>query len=361
MKKPDIKSGEGNQNKRQSNIELLRIVLMLFIIVHHLLYHVLELYNPVFLLTGAKSKVFLGLGLESLSIMSVNTFIFISGYYGINMRLKGFLSLWTQAVFYSIAIGFIFYLLRNIPFNIVYSSFPFSINIWWYFSCYFLLYLVSPIVNKGIDSMAANQLLLITICMFYINSILGLIFNLSFVANGYSFFSFLSIYLLSRYIKKTDFVLSLKQSLTGYFVCVLILFSISITCLFLNKLEILKMVFNYNNPFVVLLSLFMFFSFKNLNLKSGLINYASTLVFGIYLIHDHYLIRNELRAFLKEWIINADALFFPVLILACTISIFILSALIESLRTKLFHPVLEKIVSLKWVREIDARFFPNQP
>lgn len=89
-----------SKSERKSNIELLRIILMFMIILFHMLAHggkIHKLSNGSFYTTD-NTPIFLFV--FSFLSFAVNCFVFISGYYGIKVRLKTILSLIFQGVFY---------------------------------------------------------------------------------------------------------------------------------------------------------------------------------------------------------------------------------------------------------------------
>ena len=92
--------------KRNSNFELLRIIAMVMIVSLHTLGHGGGLNNTT---VNSINFIFNHI-LESLSIVAVNIFILISGYFGIKSysSVKSKISLlYKQMIFYSIIIGFI--------------------------------------------------------------------------------------------------------------------------------------------------------------------------------------------------------------------------------------------------------------
>lgn len=92
--------------RRNSSIELLRIVLMLLIVVHHGIVHGLGLtalspkFNSVLLFNPENSPIILLV--NALCIVGVNCFILISGYYGIRFSKKKLWYLISILLFYSI-------------------------------------------------------------------------------------------------------------------------------------------------------------------------------------------------------------------------------------------------------------------
>jgi len=69
--------------QRQSNIELLRIISILMIVIHHVLVH--GIYNAV----NNSTLHFI----DSFVIYGVNIFLLISGYFTINLKWKSVINL----------------------------------------------------------------------------------------------------------------------------------------------------------------------------------------------------------------------------------------------------------------------------
>lgn len=86
-----------NHQNRNSNIELLRFVLMLLICVGHLFAHGLGLKymgRTVFDVDISTLVIF------AIVVPAVNCFMLISGYYGMNLKLKKVISFIVQAIIY---------------------------------------------------------------------------------------------------------------------------------------------------------------------------------------------------------------------------------------------------------------------
>lgn len=73
---------------RQSNIELLRIVAMLFVLILHADYMALK--APTLAeITGAPFQSALPIFAETASIVAVNVFVMISGWFGLRATVRG--------------------------------------------------------------------------------------------------------------------------------------------------------------------------------------------------------------------------------------------------------------------------------
>lgn len=76
--------------QRQSNIELLRIVSMLLILIVHIDGASLGLPQPMGDITSITTRDWWRLIVESISIIGVNCFVLILGYFGIRASWKDF-------------------------------------------------------------------------------------------------------------------------------------------------------------------------------------------------------------------------------------------------------------------------------
>lgn len=98
-----------NTTTRETNIELLRIVAMIMIILHHLAIYLRNTKVPLTTTGRCLTTSFFGLGK-----LGVNIFVLISGYFLINSKFKTkkVIKLWLQVVFYSVLIMIIIKLTR---------------------------------------------------------------------------------------------------------------------------------------------------------------------------------------------------------------------------------------------------------
>lgn len=171
---------------RESNFELLRILAMTLVVVVHT---VGTLGYPSVEDVGASPlESFTLLGFKNLSMICVNLFILISGYFGINPKWKSVLGLVFICLFWR-AVG-------NPYFSAVFSPFK-----GWFVGVYFGLVLVSPILNEFAKSVGERRL------RTYLLWFYGLeILTSNFIpcwdlfAGGYNLVSLAGLYLIGRYI-----------------------------------------------------------------------------------------------------------------------------------------------------------------
>ena len=137
--------------ERQSNMELLRLVAMMMILVMHMDYGAFGLPTAESV-ENAPMTTFGRIFVEHLCLVAVNVYVLISGWFGIRPKMKSFVRLMLQVATYSIIITGAFLLLGKTTFKIGYVTDMLIIGKqYWFVVSYFLLYLVSPILNTFVE------------------------------------------------------------------------------------------------------------------------------------------------------------------------------------------------------------------
>lgn len=283
--------------KRLSNIELLRIVAMLMVILGHYYVHGgipeeagLGVTKTVFQFLGSGSKI------------AVNIFVIISGYFLVTqkfnwMKVIRFLSctyFWSLAivVFSLFAFG-----ASNVDSTLMKKSlFPLTpLN--WFARAYLNLYLVFPVLNIIMRKLSKGKILaligLLTL-WFY-----GIPTWLNESKGGYlnSLFMFSDMYLMGACIRVYgNEKLMRRLKVTGFLGMAVIWLSIvgfDYESLKDPDYTALAMSFPHSgaNFFVLLVALGIFAVFKDMTVPSnGSLNKIAKTTFGVYLIHDNALI-----------------------------------------------------------------------
>lgn len=347
------------QKIKQSNFELMRIVSMLFIILYHVIYKGHTLQNS----TGTIH--FLLQLLICITIVHVNSFMLLTGYFQHNkkFKLKKFLQTFSVFYFYKIIIHLIFIILNKENFTIVdYFNLinPFYIHTHWYIACYLIVYLLSPFLNILIQNMnqTTHRKLIITLLICF--SIAPLLSNQIVGTNdGLTVIQFIMMYIIGAYLSKYPITnnihfknYSKNKIQTIFLISTIIFMTLNfMTYIFgmtLSNMEnslfqyvghLITANFEKNNFILVILqSIFYFLWFSTLNIKSKVINYIGSLTFGIYIIHEHQCSRQYLYHWLKfsdvEPITSNNIL---IKVLIASIIIFIICGIIEALRQLIFN------------------------
>ena len=187
--------------ERQSNMELLRLVAMMMILVMHMDYGAFGLPTAEGV-EQAPMTTFGRILVEHLCLVAVNVYVLISGWFGIRPKMKSFVRLMLQVAMYSIIITGAFLLLGKTTFKIGYVTDMLIIGKqYWFVVSYLLLYLVSPILNTFVEHSSKREFQWMLLVFFGFQFIYSWIFGLEEFAGGYSALSFMGLYLLARYVK----------------------------------------------------------------------------------------------------------------------------------------------------------------
>ena len=285
---------------RKSNIELLRIVLMIMVIGVH--YNLVGMGNAFLYTRELGINVSLAALLESLCIVCVDTFLIITGYFQINkakINRRKISMLIVMIFFFNIIQYFLGILIFKNSF-ILKDFFLQMILGKWFIIIYLVLYIISPYINlfvKKLTNKEFKNLVVILISIFIIYQTLinflsifipvtgwGVIVDKG-VESGYNIVNFIVLYLIGGYIKKSNLEFKLNKSILGYLISVMLIF-LSWYAIYHSKyIEYSNIAFYYNNIFVVLASVFIFLIFNKLNIKDNkVINSVASTVLGVFIL-----------------------------------------------------------------------------
>ena len=144
--------------ERESNMELLRIVAMFLVLVVHSDFFSLgiptqDLCNtsPIF----AWGQFFF----QSISIVCVNVFILISGWFGIRPRWRSFLNFIFQCLFFSCGIYVVCLIAGLSDFSLNgLSQCLFLTDLYWFIIAYIGLYIYAPVINTFVENVDSKTL-----------------------------------------------------------------------------------------------------------------------------------------------------------------------------------------------------------
>lgn len=274
--------------QRQSNIELFRIISMLLILVVHIDGASLGLPQPMGDIASMTARDWWRLVVESISIIGVNCFVLISGYFGIRASWKGFARLTLYCLFYSVAIYCIVAIGINRDWTwqgLGESLMVYSHTDLWFVPAYLGLYILAPFLNKSIESMTFKQYSISLGAFILFNLYAGWFWEGKFNPTGYTIVHLVMIYLIGRYIYR------FMPKIKGLGLYATIAWMISIGLILLNSLYDKSVTaFAYNSPFVILSSVSFFLIFKAISFSNKVVNYCAVSAFSAYLIHKNPLV-----------------------------------------------------------------------
>ncbi len=268
---------------RQSNMELLRIVSMLMVLAVHIDGASLGLPELMGEINDITARDWWRLSVESLTIIGVNCFVLISGYFGINARMKNFLKLTATCLFYSLGIYIAAVASGNLPFS--WEQFGSSFLVYthtdlWFIPAYLLLFIISPILNIAAEKMPKKQFTACLVTFVLFNLYAGWFWGGKFNPSGYTAMHLFMLYLIGRYIRMYVPQLSRKTTILLYTAFTL---SILLQSLYSTTLW----TFAYNSPLVLGASVSFFLFFRTLSFNSKAVNTLACSALSVYLIHKH--------------------------------------------------------------------------
>lgn len=152
------------KRERNSSIEMLRILAMLGIVIMHANGAVMEHGSGTgFAWTQIENGIFNA---------GVSIFVLISGYFGIRRSTQKLIELESTVILYAVLSALVgCYFGKESILSIIKAFIPVSTNCYWFISCYILLMIFSPYINRAIDSMSElqhRQLLLLMSAVFLV-------------------------------------------------------------------------------------------------------------------------------------------------------------------------------------------------
>ena len=297
------------KSKRLANIEFLRILAMLMVVMLHYLGKG-ELLPQVSLnmnLTGYVAWI-----LESLSIVAVNVYVLISGYFLVESEFKPgkILKIVLQVLFYTVLLtilAFSFGLVGKEElgfYNLIVQLFPFQLEQYWFMTSYLVLYILSPVLAMGVKALSQKNLKIVTIIfiLFLCVEKSFLPVQIVFDKRGYDALWFICLFLVAAYIRLYGIRILEKPA------CALILYFTGCAFMMIENIA-LSMVYektgelghligspyHYNHLFCFFASLGLFMFFLKINIKEGLFSTfvckIAPYTLGVYLLHEQIYIR----------------------------------------------------------------------
>lgn len=289
---------------RSLNIELLRIISMLLVMVIH--YNVPINGQPHHNMVMDEPMKALGISLlKSISFICVNLFVLISGYFGIRWKWKGLSNYLFQIFFWAIAVYFICVAFQIHSFRL--SSFihqiVFCLGFNWFFTVYLGLYMMAPILNSFIDNNDDKRIGQVLVAFYLFQTVFGYILKNRYEFNqGLTIMSFVGLYIIGGYLRKTTcslFQLSAKDNMKIY---IFLTIALAVVSVIANYLNFSKDVFSYINPIAILQTIFLFLCFAKMTILRGkkiILFYSSSAFAGLL---SHSFSGALLYGIMLEWI-----------------------------------------------------------
>ena len=255
-----------------------------------------------------------------------------------------------QVIFYSVIIYLILFHYGQLEWNtaeFVKNFFPVITESYWFVSAYMILYIISPFINKLINTLTKQQYKTLLLILIFFLSIIHSFFPTNRTVNtynGYNIAWFVILYLIAGYIR-LHFNKKIKNRTLILIALLMISLNMGIRVVAVKGTNILSGYVNdlidYNSIIVLIQSITVFLLFRNIKIEKQTINkiiYAiSPLTFAVYLIHENNFFRLILWNKIlnpTQYLVNYKIVFYMVFDVGI---IFITCCIIEKIRQIIFH------------------------
>lgn len=326
-------------NERNSSVELFRILAALLVIIVHLNGWFLSLEN-ITLYSNHSLSGLLQTFVTAISIVCVNCFLIISGFFGIKFKLRSIWNIYLNLVFIYVP----FYILESIlskEFSLIsFLGGLVALHKESYFvQCYLMLMFLSPILNAFIEKQN-NHILCYSMLFAVIAFVFDCIFEnqcLSF-NHGFSLTHFIFIYILAR----TAFIYQdkLKQMKSRYY-----LFIYLVCCILIASLKMLgcPWAFYYTNPLNVIASFSLFIPFLKHSFHSKVVNDLARSSFSVYIMHITPPLMSFIVYYNSEIYLNFNYFTYLLMIIIGSIIIYIVCYVYDRMRLFVFSRFTDRV------------------
>ena len=338
--------------QRQVSIELLRIVAMFMVLVLHANFMGIGVPTAETVLT---SDGIIRSMLQSLSMCAVDTFVMISGWFGIRPSVRGFVNFMWQVFFFVSLSCLVPHFVVDMPisFKDVLRCFGLYGGGGWFVASYIGLYILSPVLNAFLDTARPRVIAMLLAAFFIFELLWGNSLSVSFIVGGYSTFSFIGIYLLAGMLRRLNIKTNIKVTGLLFVGCVTVNGILYIASVYSGAVAVTPALFNYINPLVIASAATLLLTFANMqdigSKRIGrIILWLSSSCFAAYLLHvgssfTSSLYYDSIRSICSglSW---AEGL---LLVLLFIVGVFLMAVLLDQPRKLMWNYLIKPILKNK--------------
>lgn len=304
--------------KRASNIELLRILSMFMIVIGHYFTHNGIANNMLPIGINRFLSEFLCFGTIGVAIFMITSGYFL-GSSKQNLQISKLIKILLQVFFYSSIIFLLFALFcgeKPSMNNLAHSLAPVTFKAYWFVTVYVLIYLFHPFINKFLQTLTRSQYIKFICLSIFVFSFIKMVTGQDFYAGNAGLF--LTYYAIGNYLRLyKDNLFSKRKNRV-----IILLSSIFAVATSIIVFDLLGGAFGAHSShfissggtiFVLAIAVCMFCALAYARpFESKIVNIIASTTFGIYLIHDNYLVRGTVWTNIFH---NADYINSPLMLL----------------------------------------------
>lgn len=343
---------------RQANIELLRIVVMVMVVVLHYLVKGGAAISLAENFTVINVMLWL---VKALCIAAVNVYVLISGYFLLEAKWKTsrLVNLWFQVMFYSIGVPLVCFFLEAGEvkqwgvYDWINVLFPVQMEHYWFITAYVVLYLLVPVLSAGVKQLSKTQHKWLIAGLLLVFSIPKTVIPIGIPTDryGYDFGWFICLFLIASYIRLYGIPVFKRKrvSFAIYLVAVFGIWGISIVCALLSRkglsfTHMMDMAYCYNHLLVLVAAVALFYTFQYIRIPQGVVSNIickiSSYTLGVYLLHENLAVRSQWQYWAGiESVRDGVGIFAHMLV--TVIAVFIAGVIVDCVRDCIFKAVIQ--------------------
>lgn len=335
---------------RESNMELLRITAMLLVMIVHANFRALPLPTAQEILAEPVSKFFMFFT-EAVSVIAVNLFVLMSGWFGIRPKALRLGELLFQVFFFGLFAIFACYLWA--PERLLNTAVDGSMwsrllllgeRDYWFVKAYVALYIFAPVLNTFIEKASKQQFATLLIAFYTFQSIFGWLFNATkWIESGYSALSFMGLYMLARYMRLYPIKLWQKSKWFDAMVYGGYVLILAVAMFYIKRMGLKGgMLYFYSCPLLIVGAMhFMLFFSKLPPFKSKVINWIAISAFSIYLTQSSSFIGIFYDKVILNWFKTEPTFTFIAYTAIFIVVVFMASILVDKVRILLWNGIIK--------------------
>lgn len=328
-----------SRDTRNSSIELLRIICMLFVVAGHVVVFGIKPNWQAQGIGGGTDYVICH-SLYGLFVTAVDVFVLISGWFSIKFNWRKIKNIWLMLITYS----WFFFAYKAASGGVNCKNISYLLPVlsrqFWFVSVYFILCFLSPALNKLVDGLSKKELrnlLVVLVSVTYVWATISYCLNFPQIIPdfGGGIVNFVTLYLVSRYLRLYVVKLPSISKLVG---CLLFI-QVCALCVQLVCSRILGFPFtvleNDNSLSTFLSSICILLIFVKIRFHSRLVNACAGYVLAVYILHMNDVAWPWLARFFS--MSSFHGLGIVILCIYAPIAVFAVGSLIEFIRINIFR------------------------
>ncbi len=367
----DLTNDSAVVGERIIGLDLLRILSMLMVILLHILGQGGILDGTV---SGSR-HYYLAWAMECVCYCAVDCYGLLSGYVSAarrRYRHSKIVLLWLEVVFYSVAYACVFRLISHEyagKRELLNALFPVMRRQYWYFTAFFALSLLAPVIHGGMRSITARTARLAAALLFLVFCVLPAIFCTDpfHLRGGYSALWLIVLYALGLLLNKGGILKRIAPGwlAAAFFLCTALTFLLTVVFpVSIPRLGTISPL-NYTSPTVLLSAVSLLFLLRRLEVRASrlrrLLSRLSGASFGVYILHTNPLVWTFwFRPGVLKGFADAPVWAFPLLAVGAAAAVYLLCFAVDSVRAWVFQKLRLRIRLEKWEESVLRKLGPAE-